>query len=135
MSSKNPDIVHLEDDLDKQEYVQFIAKKDNQKTYQGYANLEAFMEAMKIDDKRPTLGYILDGRFPKAPNEGEQFLLPNAIKFLRETIADSSRIVIHSSSLESEIMKHGLLDKPEIYFVPKSTRTKPQDVIDQLLAA
>jgi len=132
MENIRPHIVHLEDNIKDQEFV-----ADNafnfKKAITQYQTLNSFIEALKNDQNRPTLGYILDGSFPKKKDEFPEFYLPNAINFIRESLSDPLKILIYSGD-PAMINASRLSDRPGIHFMRKIPRgqTKPVEKLLQI---
>ena len=97
MEDIRPHIIHLEDSKSLREAAQKAVEISiNNGTYHGYGNLDDFVAGIKIPQNQATLGYIIDGNFPGSKNGTEAFLGADAIRILRETIADQTRVVIYS---------------------------------------
>jgi len=122
-----PDIVQVEDHSEIRRHTGKAAQRAD-KTYFGYEDLTTFKEALASAEARAKLGYVLDGEFPERTGEEAEFMLPDAIKFLRETIADQTQIVVFSGA-KGLVQRSGLLDLDGVSFMEKS-KALPADVIN-----
>jgi hypothetical protein len=128
--NNQPDVVHVEDIDDIRRYMERSASRADL-SYCGYRDLNTFMKELKDVNARARLAYVLDGEFFRTPQDTEtSFLLPEAVKFIREEIRVATQIIINSGAAK-QVQNSGLLSLNNVKFMEKPNAI-PQEIIAAL---